>query len=141
MCYSILVETDLKRLSLEFGADIDWESFLSVYKDRERGAANIHIPKAMDLNFEELDGDLANRARQMITSYNQAKVFELSKKLRDKSEEAEALAKKLEKKWYKTTQAKLDTTNRVIQKTRFRLAQLEAPFDPDSAEQARANTW
>ena len=51
MCYSVLVETDLKKLSKEFDAEIDFESFLELYERREQGDTSFKIPRAIDHAF------------------------------------------------------------------------------------------
>ena len=51
MCYSVMVETDLKKLGLDFDAFFDLPHFTGLLEQRLQGTVNLKIPRAFEANF------------------------------------------------------------------------------------------
>lgn len=119
MCYSILVETNLKKLETDFKATIDLENLLDIYLLRESGQKNIKIPRAFNSYFEKLDSPIKERCKELITEFENREIKKLKEKEKIQSQKIAELNSKLEKKWTKTNQTLLDRAMRVISKNQF----------------------
>ena len=51
MCYSVMVETDIKKLGLDFDAVFDLPHFTGLLEQRLEGTLNLKIPRAIEANF------------------------------------------------------------------------------------------
>tara|TARA_A100001015_G_scaffold303249_1_gene392602 strand:+ start:133 stop:1131 length:999 start_codon:yes stop_codon:yes gene_type:complete len=135
MCYSIKVETSFKKIQHNFAADVDYKRFLRVYENRSKGLEHFNIPRNIDRNFSDLDTAIGENIRDHIQTFNRVRVEKIEKKLAEKKSLRDELLKKIEKKWSKTSQKKLETTERVLSRS---LSQLEKILkDPCKEEDSR----
>ena len=137
MCYSVLVETDLRKLENMYGAHTDEAAFASVYRARAAGQTNMHIPRALDANFFTGTSSEAQAIQQLAREFVVRQTKMLEEKLIEKKQLIEELENKLAKKWFKTTQQRLETTIRVVEKTQLRVARLNAATEHGSPEDSR----
>jgi putative SOS response-associated peptidase YedK len=137
MCYSVLVETDLKKLAHHYGAEIDDEAFASIYRSRSSGTENLYIPRAIEANFFGQSGPAAAAIQELSQEYNKKQIEALTEKLAEKENLIADLENKISKKWFKTTQQKLDTAKRVSSRTKSRIERLTSPIDFESPEDSR----
>ena len=52
MCYSMLVETDLKRLARDYEAAVDVEAFHALLRRRDQGDRSFKLPRGLDSYFD-----------------------------------------------------------------------------------------
>ena len=128
MCYSILMETDLKRLAAEFDAIIDYPAFLNIYESRSRKVANLQIPRALDANFIKPENEACERIAQLAAAFESDKIRQFEQKAFAKRQLIAELEEKLAKRWSKTNQAKLDTAKRVLDKALYDIKRLQAGY-------------
>ncbi len=127
MCYSILVQTDLAKLAAEFGATIDIDAFLQIYRDRSKGIPNLQIPRGLDASFSVMDAKGAKQICKLVEKHDKLQIQKLEEKLKEKIQLTSDLQEKLKKKWFKTNQEKLETAQRVLDATGQRIKNLSSP--------------
>lgn len=69
MCYSAEVWTDYRKYVRAYGADIDFESFVRLYVQRQQGLP-VKIPKGLDLAFAQPRTDGERHIKALIDEYN-----------------------------------------------------------------------
>ncbi len=131
MCYSILVETDLSKLANEFGAEIDVESFWTVYQARGQGEKLTHIPRALDNHFKNDVSILGNKIWNSARKFIDDEVKRHQDKVEEKEILIDQLGKKLETKHTKTNQNKFETANRILGSSIKKIERLQGPVEPD----------
>ncbi|MEZ4872737.1 MAG: SOS response-associated peptidase family protein [Bdellovibrionales bacterium] len=134
MCYSVLVETNLKKLEKEFHAAADIKSFERIYKDRAQQIPNTQIPAALDENFKMGQPLENSQIKKYIRQYHDKKIKELEQKLFVKKREITDLERKLKQKETKTNRSKLETAQRVLKRS---LNQLERHKQPSKESSHR----
>jgi hypothetical protein len=70
MCYSAMVEQDLKSLGRRFNAQVDYASFDDMMRRRADGEA-FNIGKALEANFYNPQSDAEMRIKAHIDRYNE----------------------------------------------------------------------
>lgn len=137
MCYSILIETSLKKLQHQFDAKIDTGYFLKLYEKRAEGEKNLNIPRGIDLHFLNHQGDDEKKCAHYIKEFDQALIKETETKITEKTAVIEDLRSQLEAKWYKTKQKKLDSSLRVKVRLEAKLNSLKQPIEHQNPEFCR----
>jgi hypothetical protein len=72
MCFSAMVEQDLKTLERQLQAQPDFESFEMMYSERLQNAA-IKTCKALDANFLTASSHAEERIRALVAEYRESR--------------------------------------------------------------------
>lgn len=123
MCYSIIVETNLRKIKELYQAEIDYKLFYQLYQRRANGEKNITITEGLDQSMSDSLNPYAQQCKELIEDYNTKQLNLLQSKLIDKTTTIDDLSVKLAKKWTKTNQKKLETANRVITRIKVSIKQ------------------
>lgn len=135
MCYSILVETNLKKLERDFRAALDMASFEQAYRIRALGLENVKIPRAIDRAIALSDHPRAVICQQLAERYTADQQAALADKVADQDAKVIALKAKLAKRWSKTNQQLLARAQRVKAKAQRDLASAAAPLGSSAQDQ------
>lgn len=127
MCYSILVETNLKKLERDFRAAIDFSSFEQAYRIRAHNLENIKIPKGVDRAIAESNHPRARVCQMLTEQYEADQHTALKAKVAEQQGKVLQLETKLQQRWSKTNQQLLDRAKRVQQKAEQDVTRLLAP--------------
>ncbi len=103
MCYSVMVETDLKRLQREFQATVDLASLFDIYQRRSQGEPLIQIPRGYERFLaDEAEGEAAKACLKLAGEFHQAELDGLRVELGLVEQKIKALTEKLAIKSTKT---------------------------------------
>lgn len=80
MCYSAMVWSDYRSYTRAFDAQMDWDAFLALYRDRDQGRL-AKWPKAMDAAFLVGDSGAEREIQRLITKFNAQVATQLEKEL------------------------------------------------------------
>lgn len=127
MCYSILVETNLKKLERDFRAALDFASFEQAYRIRAHNLEAIKIPRAIDRAIAASDHPRAYSCQLLADQYYGDRRAQLAAKVQDQQAKVIDLQAKLAKRWSKTNQQLLDRALRVQAKAEADSASLDGP--------------
>ncbi len=125
MCYSVMVETDLKRLAEFHGASIDFNDLLNILHQKAKGDLTIKIPKPFKTSIESLlgkgflnpkDSTLAERCLETWNLCDRQDHGRLLSKIKLQEEHLRELEAKWAAKASKTAEKKRDTAARVLAK-------------------------
>ncbi len=133
MCYSVMVETDLKKLGLDFDAVFDLPHFTGLLEQRLAGATNLKIPRAFEANFLDPKSDGEKKAAVLIREWQQFELKNLEVKLSEQSEKVLDLTGKLQAKETKTNRSKLETAERVSTRLGGLITHLKGKIRPTDA--------
>lgn len=136
MCYSILVETNLKKLERDFRAALDMSSFEQAYRIRAHGRESIKIPRAIDRAIAASDNPRAALCQQLATQFYDEQKAALSAKVASQNAKVIALEAKLHKRWSKTNHELLERAQRVKAKAQRDLASASQPLVPAKDDQS-----
>ena len=89
MCYSAQIETDYRKYTREFGAQLSLEEFVNLYW-RRRADPKVKIPKAMELAFAQPENAPEREIKNIVDEFNlqqatrfEAELFTQRKRLAD----------------------------------------------------------
>lgn len=133
MCYSVMVETDLKKLGLDFDAVFDLPHFTGLLEQRLSGAANLKIPRAIEANFLTPGNAAEKKVADLITEWQRIELAGLEQKLGVQSGKILALKTRLEQKETKTHRQKLETAIRVADRLEGLTGHLKGSIKPTDA--------
>lgn len=131
MCYSILVETNLKKLERDFRAALDMSSFEQAYRIRSHGHESIKIPRAIDRAIAASDHPRAAICQQLAQQFYTEQQAALEDKVKGQDSKVIELKGKLAKRWSKTNQELLERAERVKAKAERDLVSASAPLTED----------
>lgn len=115
MCYSALVDRELRKAEKEYEATINDESFRDLYCMRELDTS-IKIPDGMEQSFIEHGGSTGKLIKQSVDRYRRAEQIALNDEAQVLRQEIEALESTIALKPTKTAQNKLGVLNRKLTK-------------------------
>lgn len=127
MCYSVMVETDLKRLAEFHGATIDFNDLLERLRQKASGDLSIKIPKAFQASLESLlrngsltpkDSTLAHHCMETWEETNRLDQERLQLKITAQDAKLKSIEHKLSLKASITGEKNRETANRVLEKLR-----------------------
>jgi putative SOS response-associated peptidase YedK len=72
MCYSALVRQNLLWLARHYGAEVAWEMFEELYRQRAEGA-DIQVSRALDVHVLQMNDERARRSQAYIEQYRAAR--------------------------------------------------------------------
>ncbi len=133
MCYSVMVETDLKKLGLDFDAVFDLPHFTGLLEQRLEGTINLKIPRAVEANFLQPKNDAEKKVAALIRQWQQLELSNLEEKLSQQSEKVLDLTGKLQAKETKTNRQKLETAERVSGRLDGLITHLKGKIRPTDA--------
>ena len=130
MCYSVMVETDLKKLEHDFRADVDVDGFLRILRDRAKGKKNLKVARGMEPYFDQPRNAIEEECKDLIDAFTAQEIQKFEQKAFDKRRIIAECEAKLAKKWTKTNQTKLETAKRVLDKALYDIERLNGPIIP-----------
>jgi putative SOS response-associated peptidase YedK len=133
MCYSVMVETDLKKLGLDFDAVFDLPHFTSLLTQRLQGTANLKIPRAFEANFIDPKNEAEKKAAALIREWQYLELKNLEDKLSQQSVKVLDITGKLQAKETKTNRLKLETAERVSARLVALITHLKGKIRPTDA--------
>lgn len=133
MCYSVMVETDLKQLGLDFDAVFDLPHFTGLLEQRLSGVPNLKIPRAVEANFLQPKNAAEKKVANLISDWHRLELNELDQKLEVQAGKILELKKKLELKETKTHRQKMETTIRVSERIKGLAGHLQGSIRPTDA--------
>src|ERR1700679_2010186 len=68
MCYSARVKQNLKHLSRQYSAEVDWAAFEDVFRRRAEGE-DIKASRDLQRNFQHPETDIERRTAEYIARY------------------------------------------------------------------------
>jgi putative SOS response-associated peptidase YedK len=111
-----MIETDLRKLGLDFDAVFDLPHFTGLLEQRLDGVSNLKIPRAIEANFSDPKTPAEKKAHALITEYQALEMKDLAQKLSAQKEKILDLTAKLAQKETKTNREKLATAGRVSER-------------------------
>ncbi len=130
MCYSVMVETDLKRLKREFNADIDLDGLLDLYRRRSAGEDFLELPRGYESFLSSDDSKAAKECVRLAAVYRESELARLAYKRQETLQTIKDLKEKLEKKPLKTAWLALERAERALGKIETKLKYGNSPLTP-----------
>ncbi len=125
MCYSAMVEQDIKKLGLKKGDIIDVAQFRELFRRRFEGES-IYIPKAMEANFlDDVKTTAEKECKKLILDYRTSKISEEETKMFGYKKRLNEAEKKLKEKATKGAQKEKEVCERQLDKCKHRLERLQ----------------
>lgn len=95
MCYSAMIEADMRKLERRFGAKIDWDNFEEAFNMRAKYKMAM-IPSAIDTYFiQNAETALQKRLAKMAKTHYMMEIEKFSKKLKKYENDVKELEAKL----------------------------------------------
>lgn len=133
MCYSVMIETDLRKLGLDFDAVFDLPHFTGLLEQRLTGTPNLKIPRAVEANFFAPKTAEEKKAYSLIREWQAVEMKDLEDKLALQREKILDLTAKLAQKETKTNREKLATAGRVSERLSGLITHLQGSVKPTDA--------
>src|SRR4051812_44467349 len=124
MCYSALVNRELRKAEKEYAATINYESFLNLYRMRDMDMS-IKIPDGMEQSLIEHGGSTGKLIKQSVDRYRRAEQIALKEEATATSEEIEVLESAVALKPTKTAVNRLGVLNRKLSKA---ASKIDTPY-------------
>jgi putative SOS response-associated peptidase YedK len=125
MCYSAMVEQDLRQLSLRLKARIDYALVESLFRRRAEGEP-LSIPRAVERALAEGDGESAARLREAAARHREARVKEAEEELLAQRRRQAEAERKLAARPTKNAEKERDSAGRRIERLKETLARLSS---------------
>ena len=114
MCYSTMVERDIRKLERQYGAKIDYGSFYQTYQMRAQNR-DLKIPTGLDDFFRDVETPISKEIRELIKEHQKFVAEKRLAEIASVEKEIEELEEKLKKKPTKTAQEKLGVKQRKLE--------------------------
>lgn len=113
MCYSTMVERDIRKLERQYGAKIDYDSFLQTYQMRSQNH-DLKIPNGLDDFFHSVETPVSKEIRSLQREHEKYLAEERRLEIATTEKEIKELETKIGKKPTKTAQHKLGVKQRKL---------------------------
>lgn len=123
MCYSAQVWASYRQYAKRFGAKVDMEAFLRLYRDRQAGSG-AKWPKAMDAAFAKSESDAEQEILSLIQQFNAEQASKLEQELFKQKKRLADAERTLQTKTTKTAQESQRIASDKIAKSLARLSDL-----------------
>jgi len=121
MCYSALVKEDFRKLEREYGATLDWNSFLTLVKQREFDWT-LKVPDGLVQSLIAYDAPQSREIKEHANRFRVAERHRIESEIETVNAEISVLESAIKAKPTKTAQTKLDTKIRKLQKLQQSMA-------------------
>ncbi|MGE3263123.1 MAG: SOS response-associated peptidase family protein [Bacteriovoracia bacterium] len=126
MCYSTMVERDIRKLERQYGAKIAYDSFREIYQMRGMNR-DLRIPKGLDAFFQNIESPVSDEIRNLIVEHEKYVAEKRKSEIAATEKEIQELESKIKKKPTKTAEKDLGVKTRKLESLLKKNAASELP--------------